>query len=147
MSLLAAPALSAIAKPSPVATDGFVVLSHSCPHPPVAINTASADIASISPLSRHRHQIPLIPLLGLPCCLWIRSTPSVCGLMDIFSLFEIASVSALSISAPVASFACKILRAVWPPSLTRWNSSPSFSNCTPAFRRSLILSPASSTTT
>ena len=44
MSLLDAPALIAIAKPSPVATDGLVVLSHNWPHPPVAINTASADM-------------------------------------------------------------------------------------------------------
>ena len=146
MSLLVAPALTAIANPSPLATVGLVVLSQSCPHPPVAINTASPAIASISPESRLRHHMPLIPLLGSPWTLWIRSTPNVCDLNVIFSLFDTALLSALSISAPVASLACNILRAECPPSFTKWNSSPSFWKSTPIDSKSRILSPASSTT-
>ena len=70
----------------------------------------------------------------------------MCGLNVIFLLAETALFNALSISAPVASLACNILRAEWPPSFTKWKSSPSFWKSTPIDNKSLILSPASSTT-
>ena len=48
-SVTAAPARSAAAMPSPVATDGFVVCAYSSPAPPVASTTASACSRSDGP--------------------------------------------------------------------------------------------------
>ena len=58
-----------------------------------------------------------------------------------------ASLNARSISFPVASLACKILLAEWPPSLANLNSPrSSVSKLTPIETKSLIQSAALSIT-
>ena len=58
-----------MATPSPVATEGFVVLSHNCPAPPVARRTAHPVIVSTFPESWSNAQTPQIPFLGSLCSL------------------------------------------------------------------------------
>ena len=67
-----------------------------------------------------KHHIPTTPFFGSPYSLCIKSIAIQFSYILKFSSISLDAdlESALSISAPVASFECKILRLECPPSLT-----------------------------
>ena len=118
ISLISAPARNAMATPSPVAIDGLVVEEYRKPTPPVAKIIAFAGKVRTIP-DGDKHHRPTTPFFGLPYSLCIKSIAiQFSYILKFLSIsLEADLESALSISAPVASFECKILLLECPPSL------------------------------
>ena len=128
-----APARSASAIPSPVATAGFVVWAKTWPSPPLASTTArhsTAPTPSRTPSPITCRVTPATP----PAASSSRSTASACSTTSMSGALATAEFSARWTSAPVASPpACTIRSRWWPPSrVSEISPSSSWSKLVPS---------------
>ena len=118
-SAMRAPARIAIARPSPVTSDGLVVWAYSPPMPPVASTTAGARIGSSSPAAVRTETPTTMPPERSRSTAWVSSRTSMSGRAST------AERKVRISSAPVASPLAWTMRwREWPASRPSISSPP-----------------------